>query len=573
MYHKAAIRIGKAIEPLLQDLIASEPSSAMAGLTSESFPTRRQNEHFKEAQNISGSTPRSYEDVISLLNLLSTAVHSQDQTGCSTSSPSAKVGPPSLLRHEETVPNQDVQSITKQLSYKASGSSGAVHQLSSSTMPSPPTAQDVVVSTTPTPPQDKRSMLGSSGAKNSEKKKRGRTTTDSSDSAVGRPVKRATPRVKPQSQLEEEALIEKENPHATRGQLISLKLRAFHAKRIAERERNMSPEEKARRLKNREYIRLKRLKAAKAKSSQSQIDSSLEGTEQPSPSWSQTDHVNQVSPNLDQVCATLNETEKSLSREVSYPVSNDDQSHTKNCNQQSSKVLPQLWKVIDGESEQSHPDLPKELRHRAPSNYIQDGTVSPSSPTRSGTQIQDSINCTSMQRDEDILSAIDEKSDETTVDNAEHPASLTDQGDNIQESGNASRDAGVLSSPEDDAIMHAHAAELGQLCPRLLDNLTNPWLHLTLLFHDHLFLSAKSTQIPGNYAKEFVTGLQMPTLRKLTTADQILRTRTPAILVALQVSQSRILMTILNRLRTRLNNLTPLRQKLPSTNTEYGREK
>ncbi|KNZ47104.1 hypothetical protein VP01_6672g1, partial [Puccinia sorghi] len=77
-------------------------------------------------------------------------------------------------------------------------------------------------------------------------------------------------------------------------------------------------------LKNREYIRLKRLKAAKAKSSQGQIDSSLKGTKQPSPLWSQTDHVNQVSPNLDQVCAMLNETENSLSREVSYPVSNDD---------------------------------------------------------------------------------------------------------------------------------------------------------------------------------------------------------------------------------------------------------
>jgi len=218
-YHKAAIRIGKAIEPLLQDLIASEPPSAIAGLTSESFPTRGQKEHFKEvslillpdrigdlseAQNLLGSTPRSYQDVMrernakrltqsqntSLLNLLSTAAHCQDQTGCSTSPPSAKVEPPSLLRHEETVPNLDFQSVTKQTSYvisssrkvenhrdekplhkKASGSSGAVRQLSSSTVPSQPTAQTVVISTTPIPPQDKGSMLGSSGAKNSENKK------------------------------------------------------------------------------------------------------------------------------------------------------------------------------------------------------------------------------------------------------------------------------------------------------------------------------------------------------------------------------------------------------------------
>lgn len=65
-------------------------------------------------------------------------------------------------------------------------------------------------------------------------------------------------RIKPPEQIAAEALIEQQNPNATRNQLRSLKLRALHAGRIAERELGMSEEEKARRLRLREYVRQKR---------------------------------------------------------------------------------------------------------------------------------------------------------------------------------------------------------------------------------------------------------------------------------------------------------------------------
>lgn len=65
-------------------------------------------------------------------------------------------------------------------------------------------------------------------------------------------------RIKPPEQLAAEALIEQQNPHATKNQLRSLKLRALHAGRIAERELGMSEEEKSRRLRLREYVRQKR---------------------------------------------------------------------------------------------------------------------------------------------------------------------------------------------------------------------------------------------------------------------------------------------------------------------------
>ncbi|EGG11959.1 uncharacterized protein MELLADRAFT_101794 [Melampsora larici-populina 98AG31] len=65
-------------------------------------------------------------------------------------------------------------------------------------------------------------------------------------------------RIKPPEQLAAEALIEQQNPNATKNQLRSLKLRALHAGRIAERELGMSEEEKTRRLRLREYVRHKR---------------------------------------------------------------------------------------------------------------------------------------------------------------------------------------------------------------------------------------------------------------------------------------------------------------------------
>ncbi|PLW30524.1 hypothetical protein PCANC_24696 [Puccinia coronata f. sp. avenae] len=72
----------------------------------------------------------------------------------------------------------------------------------------------------------------------------------------GRP--RQTPRVKSAEQLASEAIIEQQNPHASKNELRSLKLRALHAGRIAERELNMPEAEKQRRQRLREYVRRKR---------------------------------------------------------------------------------------------------------------------------------------------------------------------------------------------------------------------------------------------------------------------------------------------------------------------------
>ncbi|KAG0148577.1 hypothetical protein CROQUDRAFT_654657 [Cronartium quercuum f. sp. fusiforme G11] len=72
------------------------------------------------------------------------------------------------------------------------------------------------------------------------------------------PRRKSSSRVKTAEQTSLEAQIERENPHASKTQLKSLKLRALHAGRIAERERDMSEKEKARRLKLREYMRRRR---------------------------------------------------------------------------------------------------------------------------------------------------------------------------------------------------------------------------------------------------------------------------------------------------------------------------
>ncbi|KAI8455123.1 hypothetical protein BY996DRAFT_6574112 [Phakopsora pachyrhizi] len=84
------------------------------------------------------------------------------------------------------------------------------------------------------------------------------STTGADPSPTSKRKRKSYPRTKPPEQLEREALIEKENPNATKNELRSLKLRALHATRIAEREKDMSEREKARRLRLREYVRKKR---------------------------------------------------------------------------------------------------------------------------------------------------------------------------------------------------------------------------------------------------------------------------------------------------------------------------
>ncbi|KAH9823162.1 hypothetical protein DFH28DRAFT_350860 [Melampsora americana] len=86
--------------------------------------------------------------------------------------------------------------------------------------------------------------------------------------------RKSSVRIKPPEQLAAEALIEQQNPNATKNELRSLKLRALHAGRIAERELGMSEEEKTRRLRLREYVRHKREeeRAEKAKAQQTSGD-------------------------------------------------------------------------------------------------------------------------------------------------------------------------------------------------------------------------------------------------------------------------------------------------------------
>ncbi|KAI9628981.1 hypothetical protein KEM48_011231 [Puccinia striiformis f. sp. tritici PST-130] len=82
----------------------------------------------------------------------------------------------------------------------------------------------------------------------------------------------ADPRIKSAEQLEREALIEQQNPNATKNELRSLKLRALHAIRITERELNMPEAEKQRRLRLREYVRHKREEERRIKRSSKPVD-------------------------------------------------------------------------------------------------------------------------------------------------------------------------------------------------------------------------------------------------------------------------------------------------------------
>jgi hypothetical protein len=313
-------------------------------------------------------------------------------------------------------------------------------------MASLPKASSVGISNPSTPSADKELKIESNETRNTQKKKRRRTATDSSDPTIQRPLKKAAPRMKPQSQLDEEALIEKQNPNATRGQLISLKLRALHAKRIEDRERNMSDGEKARRRRMREYIREKR--------QQKRLSSR-----------SQTTPANQSSSDPSHASTTPNETETSLSRDVSYTASNESQSNTNNLNEQAPQASPELWKVTDNEHESSQADLPKESTNRTSSNLDFEGTASASSPTGSGTAIADSNSRTSMQKHEDMSTGIDEKSDDihslvTPTDPIK--LGLCHQVDDIPRISHASEEATTLPTSETritSAILHTDAEE------------------------------------------------------------------------------------------------------------------
>ncbi|KNE98684.1 hypothetical protein PSTG_08053 [Puccinia striiformis f. sp. tritici PST-78] len=513
VYHKTAIRIGKTIEPLLQDLIAFEPPSAIAGSASETFPTRRQKEHFAgipsvllpdrvsdllDTQSLPSSSSRPYEEVLrernakrstqsqtsNLLNLLSTTLHPQNQPTSSTNPPSARCKPPSPPRLERLPPNAGASNINNQTCCLPSpnttqthrgearrrksvvSSTGPARQRSSSIVPPLSTVPTVANAIPATPSADGAMNSAGNETINSQKKKRRRTTTDSSDPTADRPHKKAAPRIKPQSQLEEEAIIEQQNPNATRGQLISLKLRALHAKRITERERNMSDEEKARRQRLREYIRQKRLQDAQAKLAQGKKDYGSVIPDKLGSSRSQTALANQTSPDPNTSGTTPNETETSLSREISCPASNDSQSHNNNLNGQSLQPLHELWKVVDEEDESCHTDLPKQSKTSDPSHLNQNGTVSSSSPTGSGTANVESNSRTSVPKHDEVLPGIDERSDDiNSLTTPTDPISLRPCIIDSEHMSNqdTSREATALPTPEFDmtpAMMDTDAEDL-----------------------------------------------------------------------------------------------------------------
>ncbi|PLW23785.1 hypothetical protein PCASD_08751 [Puccinia coronata f. sp. avenae] len=490
VYHKAAIRIG---------------------LTSESFPTHRQKEHFAEVPlillpdcigdlldvQISPGSPRSYQDVIqernakrstqsqtsSIINLLSSALYSQNQTSSSHNPLFAGIAPSAVSQPVGQILEPNAQSVTSRprhvpCSPKAQTHRGGEQRRTIASSSNQPllTASTIAISSTATPPPDKEFILGSNETKNTQKTKRRRTTTDSSASAVGRPVKRPAPRTKPQAQLEEEALIEQQNPNATPYELKSLKRRAYHAKQIEAREVGMSEEQKAKRRHQRDSIRLKRWKEAQAREAQNNNKkSNSERTEPLSSSRAQTNHpsANAASPDLDQACSALNEAKNRVSREVSHTLSTSGESHNNNVNGRTPEALPQLRKVMDDGCESRHGNLPKESTNRASGSPNHEGTVSPPSPSGSGARIEDLNSRMSVTGHEEVLSAIDERSDEihslitstkpiavgTSMINPGFTVSIASQGDVIPTIGSTAQEVGVLSIPEGDPNMHADTEE------------------------------------------------------------------------------------------------------------------
>ncbi|POW19773.1 hypothetical protein PSHT_04293 [Puccinia striiformis] len=111
-------------------------------------------------------------------------------------------------------------------------------------------------------------------ADSSRKRKRNSDQSGGNSKTSGRASSRPkqTPRIKSAEQLEREALIEQQNPNATKNELRSLKLRALHAIRITERELNMPEAEKQRRLRLREYVRHKREEERRIKRSSKPVD-------------------------------------------------------------------------------------------------------------------------------------------------------------------------------------------------------------------------------------------------------------------------------------------------------------
>lgn len=342
-YHKAAVRIGKAIEPLLRDLVNTELPSAIAGRASQSFPTPQQKHHFLEVQSIfpperidylldvktrAGLSSRSYDEVLRDRNLRNLQ---QTKTDDSSEPASMASGPPLRSRPEASglafnspvpspaglacqTPGEDFQRESPGASQKtvstsleqtftqcslgqsdtATASPPNTVDRSSSAVPPLPTTSTPITSTSHASLSGEELVSARNETKTFRKtKKRQESLGAKVDSAIERPSKRqarkVTQGVKPPSQLDEEGLIVQNHPGISKGQLISLKLRALHAKRIETREIGMSDQEKARRHRLREYTRRKRLQLSQANSTPEFLDCTLDHTKKLSPSDSQRD--------------------------------------------------------------------------------------------------------------------------------------------------------------------------------------------------------------------------------------------------------------------------------------------
>ncbi|MBW0468029.1 hypothetical protein O181_007744 [Austropuccinia psidii MF-1] len=331
-YHKAAVRIGKLIEPLLRELAVHEPLSAIAGCSSKSFPNIQQKTHFMnilslllpecidellDAQTLLASNRLPYAEV--LRGRLAKKVEQQP-----TPSPPEAFSPSpiNVLQIQPTCDPKKVCNIDHHVHEKVLNSMPRRGRPPTRPPKAIPLSSDLTLhkpmNITPIQPLVAYSSPPSSApvqfpgfnhaTPKPQNKKHKQASLEVIDSlnAEFRARKRSTPRVKRPEEVAQEALIEQQHPHATKAELKKLKLRALYAPRVAERERGMTEEEKARRRRLREYARDKR-ERGKAEATQPLVTETPhplpEGSQELSAPGSQLDAPEELSSGCHVACA------------------------------------------------------------------------------------------------------------------------------------------------------------------------------------------------------------------------------------------------------------------------------
>lgn len=291
-YHKAALRVERVLQPIIAELSAYQHLSPIPTSSDSRFPDSLQTLHFLQfpllftpetLQSLIGSgqghpcvpsPKRTYEELLEGRNakrekrekaalIKQAAIIAAPPSRCVPKKPARlNLGTSTADQSDSgnkvaAVESSSKTSITTPLvptidTTKASkgkpNARSRKNSKASSGMAGASRRTSVVCETssrTPTTP--------GSGSKPATKRRR----RSSADTAA--PVaKRPPPRVKPPEQVAQEAAIDAHYPDATPGQRRSLKLRALHAVRIADREKNMSEAEKAKRHRLRQYIRDRR---------------------------------------------------------------------------------------------------------------------------------------------------------------------------------------------------------------------------------------------------------------------------------------------------------------------------